>query len=405
VGSEHRTEKLQASTRADSPQRRVLLTGVSTRAAAESAARAGFAVTAIDGYADWDQHPSVRALSLPRDFGARVTPHAAACIARTVPCDAVAYLSSFENHPRAVAMLANGRALWGNAPAVLRRARDPLLLMQALRRRGLLSPDVSCGAEGPRHKTDRWLVKPLKSGGGHGVGRWRGTRVPRGCYLQEFVDGTPGSIVFVAAGGRAVPLGVSCQLVGEQPFGSEGYRYCGNILLAEGDTHFGADAAFVERACSLVNAVAGEFGLVGVNGVDFVACNGLPYATEVNPRWSASIELVERAYGLSVFGTHADACDTGLLPQFDLERSRQGAMAVGKAVLFARRDVVVGDTGKWLDDASVRDVPHPGELIRAGGPVCTVFADGCRISDCHAALVARAARVYAELAAWERGRT
>ena len=51
--------------------RRVLLAGVSTRAAAESAARAGFAVTAIDAFGDLDQHASVTARALPGKFTAR----------------------------------------------------------------------------------------------------------------------------------------------------------------------------------------------------------------------------------------------------------------------------------------------------------------------------------------------
>jgi hypothetical protein len=35
--------------------------------------------------------------------------------------------------------------------------------------------------------------------------------------------------------------------------------------------------------------------------------------------------------------------------------------------------------------------------------VCTVFAAGRHAGACYAALVRRAERVYAELAAWERG--
>src|SRR6516225_6475150 len=94
--------------------KRVLIAGVTSRAAAESAARAGYDVTAIDAFGDLDQHPSVRALSLPRDFGVRFTAPAAARAARTVECDAVMYVSSFENHPRAVSALAAGRELLGN---------------------------------------------------------------------------------------------------------------------------------------------------------------------------------------------------------------------------------------------------------------------------------------------------
>jgi predicted ATP-grasp superfamily ATP-dependent carboligase len=378
--------------------RRVLVAGVSARAAAESAAQAGFVVTAIDAFGDLDQHASVRALSLGRSF----TAHAAADTARSIECDAAVYLSSFENHPKAVSTLAAGRALWGNAPAVLQRVRNPVLVMRALRGRGCAAPEVS---DTTRVNDGRWLVKPLASGGGHRVRQWhRETGLPRGCYLQELVDGTPGSVVFVASEGRAVPLGVSRQLIGDRAFGAAGYRYCGNILAAAGDA---GDAALVERACALARAAAEEFGLVGVNCIDFVARAGVPYAVEVNPRWSASMELVERAYGFSVFGAHAAACAVGALPEFDLIRARfGGGGAVGKAVVFARRDVTIGDTRAWLPGdaaASVRDVPHPGEPVSAGRAVCTVFAAAHNADECYAELVRRAERVYAELARWERG--
>jgi predicted ATP-grasp superfamily ATP-dependent carboligase len=396
---------------------RVLVVGLSTRAAAESAARAGFAVTAIDAFGDRDQHPSVRGLSLVRDFGVRFSPGAAARAGRKIACDVVAYASSFENHPRAVKTLAGRRGLWGNAPAVLRRVRDPLLVAEALRRRRMAVPairmsmagrDVHDGRAGSkrqahRRRGPRWLAKPLASGGGRGVRPWpSGTRPPRRVYLQELIDGTPGSVAFVAAGGRAVPLGVSRQLIGDAAFGASGYHYCGNILFASGDAAFAMDDATVELACGLAGAVAEEFGVVGVNGVDFVVRDGVPYGIEVNPRWCASMELVEHAYDLSVFWAHATACAVGALPEFDLARARRGASAVGKAIVFARRAVTVGDTRPWLADPSVRDVPHPGERINAGGPVCTLLAAGRNAVACHASLVQRAKRIYAELAVWER---
>ena len=390
---------------------RVLIAGTSARAAAESAARAGFEVTAIDAFGDLDQHPSVQARSVLRDCGARrFTAPDVARVAQAVPCDAVAYLSPFENHPRAVATLARGRELWGNGPATLRRVREPLNVMRALRHRGFAAPAVLAkgpdDARRPVLNPDvepdslpdvvSWLAKPFASGGGHRVRPWKPfDRVPRGCYLQERVEGTPGSVSFVAAGGRAVPLGVSRQLIGESVFGASGYRYCGTILAA------GADDSLVEAACLLAQALAQEFGLVGVNGIDFIARDGILHAIEVNPRWSASMELVERAYGLSVFGAHVQACSAGALPTFDLAHARRHAPAVGKAIVFARRDVTLGDTRRWIEDPSVRDVPHPGERIPSGRPVCTVFATGRDAAACYEALVRRADRLYAELVSFE----
>ena len=196
-------------------------------------------------------------------------------------------------------------------------------------------------------------------------------------------------------------LGSRVNSLGTAHSEQRGSSTCGNILTASSDGD--ADAIALSRA------IAEEFDIVGVNGVDFVSRGGRAFALEVNPRWSASMELVELAYGLSVFGAHAGACAHGALPAFDLEEARRKTPGtVGKAVVFARRDVVVGDTSSWLPTVPLpelpplRDVPRAGERIAAGSPVCTVFARANDVAECHAALVERARQVYAALAAWER---
>jgi predicted ATP-grasp superfamily ATP-dependent carboligase len=114
------------------------------------------------------------------------------------------------------------------------------------------------------------------------------------------------------------------------------------------------------------------------------------------------MELAERAFGVSIFAAHADACSRGLVPAFDLQHARQQTRAFGKAIVFARRDIVCGDTRPWLDDPTVRDVPHPGERIAAGRPVCTVLAEADDSTSCHDALVRRAMVIYQTLDLWNR---
>jgi predicted ATP-grasp superfamily ATP-dependent carboligase len=374
---------------------RVLIAGVSTRAAAESAARAGFEVTALDAFGDLDQHHAVRALSLPRDFGRRFTADAAARASREVTCDAVTYLSSFENHTRAVTTLSAGRTLWGNPPDVLRRVRDPFFVAGSLRRKGFATPITRVDVPGDLVGTTEWLLKPFRSGGGQGVRRWQpGTRVRRGDFAQELIDGIPASIVFVAAHGRAVPLGLSRQLIGEDAFSASGYRYCGNILSPRGDADIDV---VVDGAYALAQAAAEAFDLVGVNGIDFIVRGRVPYAIEVNPRWSSSMELVERAYGISVFDAHAAACARGELPAFDLTQARGNGVAHGKAILFARAETVVGDTRFWFEEAAIRDVPTPGERIATGQPVCTIFAQTPGVHECRTDLMLRAQAIYLDL--------
>ena len=390
----------------------VLIAGISCRAAAESAGRAGFRVTALDAFADLDQHPAVHALSVKRDFDTAPTAVAMTRATAAVSADAVCYLSPFENHPRAVSSLAAGRALWGNSPETLRRVRDPLGLRNVLAQNGFAAPRVANVSNGLNDPNDsngsndpnvsEWLVKPFSSGGGNRIRHWEGEPVPRRSYLQERIDGTPGSILFAAARGRCVPLGLSRQLAGDLNFGATGYRYCGSILAPLEDPQFTNGHALLATATAMARCIASEFGLVGINGIDFIARGGLPYAVEVNPRWSASLEVAERAFGTALFRAHADACRTGALPAFDLALSLRDAPVVGKAVVYAQRTGIAPDTRAWLEDSMVRDVPRAGEIFRKGQPICSVFATARDSDACYAALVERAESIYASMTVTSR---
>jgi uncharacterized protein len=377
---------------------RVVVAGVTARALAISAARAGYRVTAVDAFGDLDLRAAADLIVLASDGGQRYSPSAAAAAAASVPAGLAAYTANFENHPEAVSRLAHGRRLLGNPPEVLARVRDPLELMRVLRRRGFATPNTRATQAG-MPGTGAWLLKPRRSGGGHGIAIWRrGQTVPRTGYLQERIAGTAGSIVFVADGRNAVPLGLTRQLVGDARLGSTGFRYCGSLLASSGSPLFPREQELFQSAASLAAAVTAEFGLVGLNGLDFMARRGVPYPVEVNPRFSASMELIERAQGISMFQLHERAC-RGLLP----EAPASTAQIMGKAIVFARRDVTLADTRPWLGDDSFADVPHPGERISQGHPICTIFAQADDPSSCYRALIRGAVIVYRTAESRRRG--
>ena len=367
----------------------VLLAGVSVRALAESAARAGASVIALDAYGDLDLRRIARVVAIPRDGSAKFDQMAVAQASRNFDASHVAYVSSFENAPEAVDLLARGRTLLGNSPSVLRRVRDPLVLARTLPRLGAHTPAVRASAPPTRNAT-RWLLKPRRSGGGHGIVRWtRGMHVPRTSIVQQQLRGDAGSITFVADGTRIEVLALTRQLSGDPAFGANGFAYCGSIL----ESH---RPALFANAATLAATIAREFGLRGVCGVDFIAQGDVPYAIEVNPRPTASMELVERATGLSIWLAHAAGC-TGILPHSIHAGDDVRTLAHGKAVLYARRPVVLGDTTRWLADDDVRDIPAPGERIARGSPICTIFASERTSALCYAALV-RCARIrFAEV--------
>jgi predicted ATP-grasp superfamily ATP-dependent carboligase len=299
----------------------------------------------------------------------------------------VIYGASFENHPGLVARLAERHALLGNGPRTLRAVRDPQRLAAALRDAGLPYPRTFAAA--PDDRSGRWLRKPLRGGGGTRVRAWRGGALPAGAVVQERIDGVACSAAAVADGVDAVVLGLTEQLVGRREFGVRGYRWCGNVVPPR--LPVGEREALLGQARAICSSLAAAFSLRGLFGVDFVWDGERAWTIEVNPRPTASLEAIEAASGVGIIDAHLRACG-GELPA--VQGMRAGA--AGKAVLFATEDVVVGDTVGWLE-RGVRDVPHPGERIAAGHPICTLVVVAATAQDVLDELEEQAARLRAEL--------
>jgi uncharacterized protein len=271
--------------------RPTLVVGVSTRAIAESARRAGHNVVTIDAFGDRDQKALCPNVSF-RECGLAYSAAAFLELARDLDYAALVYGGGLENHPSIVAELAAGRVLLGNAPGALAKVRDPRLLFGTLAGLGFAVPTIVDDGSPPRSGTT-WLCKPLRSGGGRGIRQWRGGRVPRHHILEQYVEGRPGSASFVADGERSVLLGITHQLPGPRRF-----LYGGNILPLD------VPAATAEEIGHIAGALTRAFGLRGVNGFDFVLRDARPVVLEVNPRYCASMELIERATGHSIFALH-----------------------------------------------------------------------------------------------------
>ncbi len=354
---------------------RVLIAGVSTRAQAASALRAGHPVAAVESFSDLDHPCAPNLISLEHDLGVRFSAARAAEAAHRFDAPVACYSAGFENDGAAVAELTRGRRLWGNPPAVLAQVRNPFLLRRALIAAGLPSPDAR-GSMPLAPGKGEWLLKPRRSGGGQRIRSWdRGESVPRWGYLQEKIRGQPGSLLFVADGRHAVPIALTRQLIGDHRFGAAGYRYVGNLVGSAMAPLFSREAELLASAVRVAEVVTRAFGLIGVNGVDFMARSGVAYPIEVNPRWTGAMEVAERAYELPLFEWHREGC-AGRLPTFSLSDARRRGQVWGKAIIFARREITTGDTACLLGSDWVADLPRPGERIKAGHPICTVFATG-----------------------------
>jgi predicted ATP-grasp superfamily ATP-dependent carboligase len=361
----------------------ILIAGVSTRAIAESAVSSRRGVITLDYFGDRDQRALVENYSLLRDFKFGFSAKALLQASRQLKFDAVVYISNLENHPTVVKKLAQGRVLLGNCEAVLRQVRDWRALRQFCGTEEILCPvTLLPGEERNADSAAGWLYKPILSGGGRGIKFWNEHPIDEAHVLQAHIEGRPASMAFAADGQRSVVIGLTEQIIGRKKLGANGFRWCGNILPLKLDA---SKRDTLIRAIEKIAArLTNHFGLRGVNGVDLVIAEGpngkpCPFLVEVNPRYTASMELVERAYGLNVFLTHLDALE-GRLPDFSLPEHLKGPY-IGKGIVFARKTVTMPETKQWLE-RSRRDIPFPGEQIEAGHPVCTVLAEGVEREMC-----------------------
>ncbi|MBU7005063.1 MAG: ATP-grasp domain-containing protein, partial [Theionarchaea archaeon] len=165
-------------------------------------------------------------------------------------------------------------------------------------------------------------------------------------------------------------LSSTLQLVGNR---FSPYKYCGNIAPLDAPPKIEREMEEIARA------IAGEYGLVGSNGVDFMISDGRANLLEVNPRPQGSLEVVEPVSGVSVMDAHIRACRGDSIPG----PSRREPLYRGRRVVFSPCEAKIGS---MVGFNFVRDIPKPGTRISPGEPICTVVASSDSTASCEEVL-------------------
>lgn len=362
----------------DPHARAIIVAGASARAMAESATRAGWRVHTADLFADLD----LRAIAVAAER-ARPYPDALPATVAAFPPGPWLYCGAVENHPQVITAIRGARPLAGCTPAAVAEVRDPARLAAVVRNAGLGFPETR-REPGGVPIDGSWLTKPLRSAGGHGITIWwgdDGRTAPTSEHVwQQLMHGRPWSASYLVGDGRGRLLGTSRQLLGRRWCHAQPFAYCGSIDIDPASLPAEVRAQLLRLGGLLVD----PFGLTGLVGVDLVIDDRhRVHVIEVNPRPTASMELIERATGLSLAAAHLAACGFPGQPAGE-RRPRRGTWS--KAVLFAACELPFDDGAVTALRAAagvphegwplVSDIPSPPQTIPAGGPVCTVFAHG-----------------------------
>lgn len=352
---------MRSPPRASSSPEPLLIAAVTARPLAASARRAGLAAAVLDLFADAD----TRALGYPcrnvcRDSALGFDPArllaAADELAPAGRCAGVVCGSGFEADTGLMARLALGRRLLGNSRETVESIKDPGRFFPLLERLGMPHPETRLT---PPSDPAGWLAKRKGGAGGTHVTTAAAAHHGKDVYFQRRQPGCSLSALFLADGRRALVVGWNEQWAAGE---ATPYLYGGGM----GGTEM--DAAMKAAITAALDRIVGQTGLVGLNGLDFIAEDQGWSAIEINPRPTAALEYYDADWPRGLLAAHIDACE-GRLPAA-LPPSRR---VRGHAVIFAGRPVAVGPGFRF--PGWCRDIPNPGTLIPAGGPVCTVHAE------------------------------
>jgi len=303
------------------------------------------------------------------------------------------YTGSLENYPRLVGRLARLRPLLGNGPEVLARVRDPRWLASQLSGSEMSFPATRFPGEKIPSEAG-WLVKPIRSAAGLSIRAAEPADlmkacIPRDTVWQRSLPGESMSAAFLAVRGEAKLLGVTEQWIGTPWETPQPFQYAGSL----------APAVITAKQRDLLVNVATRLSMSaniqGLFGIDFIRHQNRLALIEVNPRYTASMEIIEANIGQSLVAAHCRSLNTSfegldnsnedyLLaqdPWCGYPRGYTGGYRA-KLIVYASE---AGFAGNRLQSAiaSLRDerilaadIPVAGTLIQAQSPLCTLLATG-----------------------------
>lgn len=360
--------------------RTLIIAAISSRAYVQAAVAAGYAVIAIDAFADVDtQRLAKTVIQIDVHDGQFHAQQLLDCLAEMdlSACLGFCYGAGFEAQPSLLQQIATLLPVIGNHAQALERCKNPQSFFALCDAFAMPHPKTVYAK--PMHYSG-WLQKTIgASGGAHIQPIFAQKKVlSRAVYYQQKIEGEPVSCLFLANGSHAQVVGFNAQWC--SPISSSPYRFGGlvsNIVI---------DEQIQDKLTAFVQFLTQELGLKGLNSCDCIIQNAEISVLELNPRLSASVGLYQAKNG-NLFASHIAAC-LGKLADSD---SWPVADKVSRAmqVVYASRMTKISLAPDWPE--WVCDIPQPDSAIAVEMPICSVIAEAHTASLARQKVLERAA--------------
>ena len=317
-----------------------------------------------------------------------------------VRADGWFYCGALENSPKILErILKKGKfigPLLGTSPDGLGALRNPEWLAKTLKGVGLETLSV-VNQSSPPEPNGSWVQKPLASAGGRMIRVWDEFAVQNpfleAHYFQQIAAGIGASVIFRVDSGKVEWLGSAREL--EAPTESApptAFSYCGTFGPID-DLPVPVEAKLRKMIQAFVDHVPSLKGFVGL---DFRFDGDEVWLVEVNPRYTASIEVLELSLGRSLLNSRETPGRSDSNPLTLAEKSSSTShlspvanhqnlnqtRIVAKQILYASESFVSPDLRQFVNARDpwkiplMAGVPVPGTFVERGWPICTVLASG-----------------------------
>lgn len=214
------------------------------------------------------------------------------------------YGSNWDNQPEFLYKLEEfeNLKLRGNSAAVisaLNKKKSLKDLFKTAKKAGFKTPDLFSNQnkmiEFLSRENKELIIKPYNSGGGLGTEIIKNQKKFKEVfaekkgdfYLEEFIDGENRSCQFAADGKSAEILAFTKELKAAQVNSKmkNSFKYAGNILIKE-------DAKEIKIIKRFIQNITNKYSLQGINGIDYIKNEQGIFFIELNPRFTAAVELL-----------------------------------------------------------------------------------------------------------------
>jgi predicted ATP-grasp superfamily ATP-dependent carboligase len=330
---------------------------------AQAAKNTGLKLLVIDLFADLDTQCYAEDFQQIASLAEQDLAPAVDYFIQSYAVNHVIYGSGFECFPESLRYLNSRLIVLGNHPDVFARQLDKPAFFSTLDDLSIPYPEVAFSAPAC---ADDWLIKPMRGQGGIGIKHYHANDEAKApVYWQKFQAGMPHSVLFLADGQQVQVVGFNSQwpirLSETQEFVFSGVVNCTDLP----DKHKAQVADWLKQ-------MVPAFVLKGLSSLDFIQADDCSYVLEINPRPSASMQL----YDEDLLVRHIQACEGALgatsVAQSLALRGLKSPPQIGYQVVYAEQDLIIPSQFEW--PPWCMDLPKPGNMCRAGQPICSIIA-------------------------------